>query len=222
MDRKDTVAFQPVLHVYETLDDWMELIRVHKVEMDRISGATSQRMALAMMRIAKYVYWIVGLVIVVGGCYFLYNTLERPVAAVLVFLGGMLALYFYYVKWFVALVRNPAWPPYQTPCPDYLTLVSPGFTGSGNNIKPKAGEPYVCMDFVGVSTNGKLKKTSFEDVADEKMKANYTEDDIKKLLIEQKRNDPVYSFVVDPKDTQESLRAKTTAAGLSWISLLGN
>jgi len=203
LDHKDTVAFQPVLHVYETLDDWMELIRVHKVEMDRISGVTSQRLAATMMRIAKYVYWIVGLVMVVGGCYFLYNTLERPVAAVLVFLGGMLALYFYYVKWFVASVRNPAWPPYQTPCPDYLTLVSPGFTGSGNNIKPKAGEPYKCMDFVGVSTNGVLKKSKPSNIAKDMI-------------------NPQYAFDVSPKDTIESLRAKTEAAGLSWISLLGN
>ncbi len=160
-------------------------------------------MAATMMRVAKYVYWIVGLVVVVGGCYFLYNNLERPVAAVLVFLGGMLALYFYYVKWFVAAARNPAWPPYQTPCPDYLTLVSPGFTGSGNNIKPKVGEPYKCMDFVGVSTNGKLKKA---DVT----------------LIATQSNDSTYAFDVSPKDTQDSLRSKTEAAGLSWISLLGN
>jgi hypothetical protein len=171
--------------------------------MDVTSGPTAQRLAATMMRIAKYVYWIVGLVLVVGGCYFLYNNLERPVAAVLVFLGGILALYFYYVKWFVAAARNPAWPPYQTPCPDYLTLVSPGFSGSGNNIKPKAGEPYKCMDFVGVSKNGFLKKAD-------------------PSLIETQSGNNAYTFTVSPDESLESLRAKTDSAGLSWISLLGN
>ncbi len=171
--------------------------------MDSVTGKTAQRLAATMMRIAKYVYWIVGLVMVVGGCYFLYNNLQRPVAAVLVFLGGMLALYFYYVKWFVASVRNPAWPPYQTPCPDYLTLVSPGFDGSGNNIKPKAGEPYKCMDFVGVSTNGKLKRAD-------------------PARISAQVNNSAYTMTIEPNESLESLRAKTESAGLSWISLLGN
>ena len=54
------------------------------------------------------------------------------------------------------------------------------------------------------------------------MKANYTEDEVAKLVIDKNRADPVYSFVVSPNDTQDSLRAKTEAAGLSWISLLGN
>ncbi len=171
--------------------------------MDAVKGQTSQRLAATMLRIAKYVYWIVGLVLVVGGCYFLYNNLERPVAAVLVFLGGMLALYFYYVKWFVAAARNPVWPPYQTPCPDYLTLVSPGFSGSGNNIKPQPGMPYKCMDFVGVSKNGSLAKS-----------------DPSNLNLHQ--GNPAHIFEVSPNESLESLRAKTCSRGLSWISLLGD
>jgi hypothetical protein len=143
-------------------------------------------------RIMKWVYWIVGLIALCGLCYFLFNTLDRQISSVLVFLGGVLILYFYYVKWFVAAALNPSWPPYQTLCPDYLTPVTPG---EGGVVK--------CVDFVGVSRNGALKKSSQRDV---------------------QRNiaNPAYTFTVNPKESSDSLRSRLQSYGLTWVSLFGN
>jgi hypothetical protein len=76
----------------------------------------------------KWAYWIVGILIVGGISHILFNRLNKQVAAVLVFLAGMLALYFYYVKWFV--VGLDVWPPFQV-CPDFLTPVAVSDGGPG-------------------------------------------------------------------------------------------
>lgn len=106
---------------------------------------TNKRIAAAVRQTAKYVYWIVGLGALLFTCYYLYNIMIRPVASILIFMGGVLALYFYWVKWFIASEKSQ-WPPYQSICPDYLTPLAPG---EGGNVK--------CMDFVGVSRNNRIK-----------------------------------------------------------------
>jgi len=83
----------------------------------------NQRMMASLRSFAKYAYWILGLVLIGFITYYLYSVLQRPVAAILVCLGGIMALYFYYVKWFLVAAKNSKWPPYQTICPDYLTPV---------------------------------------------------------------------------------------------------
>ena len=143
-------------------------------------------------RIMKWVYWIVGLIALCALCYFLFNTLDRQISSVLVFLGGILILYFYYVKWFVAAALHPSWPPYQTLCPDDLTPVTPG---EGGVVK--------CVDFVGVSRNGALKKS--------------TQSDVQKNI-----NSPAYTFTVNPKESSDSLRSRLQTYGLTWVSLFGN
>ena len=96
------------------------------------------------LQFAKLLFWGLGITLVGGVSYVLYNTLSRPVAALLTFLGGMIALYFYYVKWFVIGQEKGDGPPYQSPCPDYLSLLQSPQAGP-------AGGPYTCVDYVGVS-----------------------------------------------------------------------
>jgi len=155
--------------------------------------STNQRLANGLRRIAKYAYWILGIALVGGVVYYLYSVMQRPVAAVLVLVGGILALYFYYVKWFVVAAKNAKWPPYQTLCPDYLTPVPPG----PNNAQLK------CVDYVGVSTNGRFK------VMDPKNRAS---------LIN--RDD--YAFPIIKGEAPEDLKMRLQTYGLSWLSLFGD
>ena len=160
-----------------------------------------------IMSVAKYVFWILGAVFVIGASYYLYNVMSRPVAGVLVFMGGVLALYFYYVKWFLIPDRRPAWPPYQTVCPDYLTPISPGYNlvkKDGKEVAmPKNEGKFKCVDFVGVSRNGNLKRASPTQLQSQ-------------LL------NPSYVFDIDPSEKPETLRARVASRGLSWITMFGD
>lgn len=156
-------------------------------------------------RVARYVYWTFGILLLMGTTYFIYNVLERPVAGVLVFIGMVLALYFYYTKWFI-MSQSVRWPPYQTPCPDYLTMVVPGKDPIGAAITGgMAASPtqYKCVDFVGVSTTGTLKRSSPGSVNTQ-------------------MNDPQYTLTIDPAQLQNgtSVRSLIDSHGLSWTSLI--
>lgn len=123
---------------------------------------TNKRMAATVRQIAKYAYWIVGVGALLYACHYLYNVMVRPVASVLVFMGGVLALYFYWVKWFT-MTDKGQWPPYQSICPDYLTPLAPG---SGGQVK--------CMDFVGVSRNRRIKVADPRRSTEQSNDAQYT------------------------------------------------
>jgi hypothetical protein len=156
-----------------------------------MADMTNKRIKSAMRQVAKYAYWIIGLAALMYVCYYLYNIMVRPVASILVFMGGILALYFYWVKWFV-MTEKVQWPPYQSICPDYLTpLAAPG---TGGEVK--------CLDFVGVSRNRRIK------VADPRRS------------VEQAK-DTQYAFTIKPGEDKNSLRQRIQAYGLSWVSLLG-
>ncbi len=163
---------------------------------------TTAKMTRFLKKVAKYVYWIVGLIVLVGGCYILYNKMEKPVAAVLLFLGGIQALYFYWVKWFIIPEVTPDWPPYTTPCPDFLTLVDPG---DGDT------KPAKCMDFVGVSANGQIKRTNPEAAGVAMNNPDYT------LEIARKYRDSNTGQTVDVKlgDICDLVRSK----GLTWLTV---
>jgi len=173
-------------------------------------GNTGSNMKLnsTVMGILKTLYWIFAIVLVGYTCYYVYNVMERPVAGILLFLGGVMAAYFYYVKWFIITAKNPAWPPYQTVCPDYLTPVAPGYTQTVNpttgavSMQAPADASLRCVDFVGVSTNGLLKRAN-------------------PATIKTQLNMDNYAMKIDPKATVEDLRAKVGQYGLSWLSLLG-
>jgi hypothetical protein len=110
-----------------------------------MADMTNKRIAAAVRNVAKYAYWIIGGGVLLYACYYLYNVMMRPVASVLIFMAGVLALYFYWVKWFTMSDKGQ-WPPYQSICPDYLTPLAPG---NGGQVK--------CLDFVGVSRNKRIK-----------------------------------------------------------------
>jgi len=165
-----------------------------------MANATAKEISTGT-RIMKWVFWIVGLAFVCAVCYVLFNTLDRQIASVLVFLGGILILYFYYVKWFIASAQNAKWPPYQTLCPDYLTPVSPGFDGGMGGSSQ--GGVIKCVDFVGVSRNGAFKKSTPSKV-EEALKSDSS------------------SFTVNPKESPETLKSRLQTYGLTWISLFGN
>lgn len=158
---------------------------------------------------AKAAYWIVGVLVLFLGCAFVYNKMQRPVAALLIFLGGVMALYFYYVKWFVVAAMRPSWPPYQTPCPDYLTMISPGFEtdANGNRVLANGGK-YKCVDFVGVSRNGMLEKADPAALAVELAEAN--------------KNRKYIEINPAGTETKEQLKARIASLGLTWTSLFGD
>ena len=87
-----------------------------------------------------WTYWIVGLLAVGSMCNILYTKFNKQVASILVFLASFMALYYYYVKWFV--IGDTFQPPISV-CPDYLTLVGPIKEGSSQ---------FVCVDRLGVSS----------------------------------------------------------------------
>jgi hypothetical protein len=135
-----------------------------------------------------YVYWGLGLLASLGIGYVLYK-MNFQIAAVLVFLGAILALFYYYVKWFQLPGKNNSWPPYTTPCPDFLTLANPGST---TGIAK-------CMDYVGVSANGQLQKAD---------PANSSQ-----------QSDPKYYFPVNKSSAPTDLCQSAAQYGLTWSTL---
>jgi len=106
-----------------------------------------------------YIYWIVSLVLISYLSYIMYTPLNRQVSATLFWIIGFMMTYFYYIKWFVVGKNAKKSSDSLTRCPDYLTnYVKPG--SADGSIKPTN----VCLDFVGVSRNGVLKKCD-KDVA---------------------------------------------------------
>ncbi len=172
-----------------------------------MDSATQKRMTAALKTAGKYTYIILSILIVGGIAYILYNTMQRPIAGILFFMGGVLAAYFYYVKWFVIPAQRPDWPPYQTVCPDYLTPISPGYTISKSGGKdiavPKDGGKFKCVDFVGVSRNGRLRRADPAKLASQ-------------------LNNPEYTFTIDPKERPNMLRQRLQSFGLSWITMFGD
>ena len=180
-------------HLWLASDKKNAIIRMANTAAKEVSTGT---------RIMKWVYWIVGLAFVCAVCYVLFNTLDRQIASVLVFLGGILVLYFYYVKWFIASAQRGTWPPYQTVCPDYLTPVSPGSDGGMSGMGGQSGV-VKCVDFVGVSRNGAFKKSSPSKV-------------------QESLQSDAHSFTVNPKESPDTLKSRLQTYGLTWISLFGN
>jgi len=85
------------------------------------------------LRLFKWLYWILLLLAHIYVVYIMFVT-SRPILAILWMITGLIMIfvfYFYYFPW-----GDPGmkWPPYITPCPDYLTSIG------GNK----------CVDYVGL------------------------------------------------------------------------
>ena len=175
------------------------------------NNIAARQWAKTMHGIQKNLYWVLGLIIVGFSAYFYYSGLNRPVAGVLWFLGGFLIIYYYWIKWFV--IKSPLDPDFDPSskgaCPDYLSSVP------SNTIDPQTGRPlyqnpqgdtsYYCVDYVGVSRNGALKKM------DPTQLGKYIKD-------------PSYSFKMGAVDVTSpqairSFRERLENYGLSYNSL---
>ena len=169
-----------------------------------MSDSINIKMAKASVAFWDYIkvrlYWIIGGTFFVVLSYILYNNMNKPVAGTLVFIGGFIALYFYYVKWFIVDSARRDWPPFQSTCPDFLTLVPPGSGYAGKS------DEFKCVDFVGVSMNGRLKKASPDQ-------------------LESQLKNPDYFFPVDidsyaGKAGVKRLKQQLSDYGLSWEAML--
>jgi hypothetical protein len=133
-----------------------------------------------------YIYWGLGLVADCAIAYLLYK-MDFQIAAVLVFLGAILALFYYYVKWFQLPSKNSFLS--TTSCPDFLTLIDPG---SSSGLAK-------CMDYVGVSANGRLQQSDPNNV--------------------DQQSDPNFVFTIDRSQPTTDLCQSAASYGLTWASL---
>jgi len=109
----------------------------------------------ATMKVLENIYWFVT-PFFLGICVYLHWKGNKQVEAILLTIIGAAAIFYYWIKWFKTPTKDDIWPPVITPCPDYLTLVSPASTG---------GDEPVCMDFVGVSRQPQVfKKAKYDQI----------------------------------------------------------
>jgi hypothetical protein len=171
--------------------------------MSLIDTVSARKWAKTLESIKRTAYWIVGGLIVFGISYYLYSVLNRPVAGALIFVGGAIILFYYWIKWFV--IPPPPDQDFESgnqACPDYLSVV-PADSGL---YTPTSKTQYYCVDYVGVSRNGNLKKMAPEKLS-------------------QLINDPTYRFSIDPavdlvsKNGRSEFMRRLIAAGLSYNSI---
>lgn len=147
--------------------------------------------------LSVWTYWIVGLIIVSTISYVLFARLDKQIAALLVFITSTMALYYYYVKWFVIPPESVFTPPI---CPDFLTNV--GFA-SGSTTQ------FRCIDKVGVSSS--FTKAASDTIGN--AITNYTPNGTINA------ND---GYVITPTPTATSLDTYCAAlrtAGLTWVGM---
>jgi hypothetical protein len=146
--------------------------------------------------VSKWSYVLVSLILIFVVSYYFYTVLQRPAAGTLWFVGASILFFYYYVKWFV--VQRPLDPnlqPGNQSCPDYLSMVPPGIL-----YTPVSPTQYRCIDYVGVSRNGRLKKAD-------------------PAKIKQQINNPDYYFAIDP--TQDFITPSAKSAFLERLIAYG-
>lgn len=155
-------------------------------------GGVQDKWVQFRKNVSKWVYVLVALILIFVISYYFYTTLQRPVAGTLWAVGAGILFFYYYVKWFI--VRSPLdshLRPGNQSCPDYLSMVPPG-----NLYTASSPTQYRCVDYVGVSRNGKLKKAD-------------------PAKIKQQINNPDYYFAIDP--TQDFITPSTKATFLDRL-----
>ena len=167
--------------------------------------ATKALIALSM-KVAKYLYIAGAAIVVCYAAYYLFNVMERPIAGLLVFMGGFMAAFFYYVKWFMSGSKKPDMP--VGLCPDFLTPISPGIAvqsgapaaaGTASNI-------IYCMDFVGVSRNGQLRVANPNSIRTQVQDTTWY-------------SMPINQDSFTSSGGLQQLKAQVMAKGLTWVSL---
>jgi hypothetical protein len=104
------------------------------------------------MDFSYILYILFSLVISVGGTYmFIQN--ERTLGGFLFFVGSVLILTFYGLRWFsgnafnISRYNTKSWPPVVNTCPDFLSVYERSVPGSSTKEK-------VCVDLIGVAEGG--------------------------------------------------------------------
>ncbi len=156
-------------------------------------------------KLGVFIYFIVGLIVAGTISYVLYTRFNKQIAAVLVFMATVMALYYYYVKWFV--IGDDFEIP-KSFCPDLMSSIG----AKGNQI--------VCVDSMGVY--GGSPNVSLDTIKNEGQYGN----------AEHQKTGFVGSIggggVVMPPDADNKDAYYATfcgnlkTAGISWISLCQN
>jgi hypothetical protein len=95
-------------------------------------------------------YILFSVVVGIGGTFYLVQS-ERTLGAFLYFVGSVLILTFYGLRWFtgdalkITRYESKTWPPIVNMCPDFLSVYER--TVSGRKQK-------VCVDLIGVAEGG--------------------------------------------------------------------
>jgi hypothetical protein len=174
------------------------------------STANAKKWAQTVANVTRIGYQVLALVVTLGLSYYFYSVLNRPAAGILIFIGVGLIFFYYWVKWFVTKQPlDPDFMPTTNACPDYLSIVPSNTVDPATGAmlyKPASNTSYLCVDYVGVSRNGALKKMDPAKISS---------------LI----NNPSYVFSVDPTSDFKGAKGhkafldRLIAAGLSYNSL---
>ena len=155
----------------------------------------------ALETLAIWSYWILGIVIIGTMCYILYTVGNKQVAAVLTFLISMLALYYYYVKWFII---GDSYKESSTVCPDFMTNLK---------VYDSTNSQFVCYD----SGNVYKKDRAYQNKAEALTAFNA-------LSKSGPSNGEVLSngMVITPNlsnaDNLTTFCSNLKSAGMSWLS----
>ena len=174
--------------------------------MSVVNTVSAKKWAATMADLQRKGYMVLAVVVTLGISYYYYSVLHRPVAGVLWFMGGGLVFFYYWIKWFVTQPPpDPDFMPGVNACPDYLSVI-PNNSGL---YTPTTKTQYFCVDYVGVSRNGGMKKMD-------------------PTKISSQINDPAYTFSVDPIEDFSTSKGKAafiqrlSGAGLSYNSVGDN
>jgi hypothetical protein len=141
-------------------------------------------------------YILFSVVIGLGGTYSLIQS-DRTLGAFLYFVGAVLVLTFYGLRWFtsdalkISRYESKSWPPIVNVCPDFLSVYERPIAGTTRKEK-------ICVDLIGVSEAGIQKlvdpanvtndnfvfKLHMEKKGPERMKALCQECKLKKVTWE--------------------------------------
>ncbi len=130
------------------------------------------------------------------GIYLIYKQHKQVEAVLLTIIGGS-AIFYYWIKFFKIKQPDSVWPPYISPCPDYLSLVSPGVTGDSSPV---------CMDFVGVTTMPLVFKMTQRDAIPKVTDKGY---DDRVFKVPTRGN-------MKPEEHSKAICDKVKSLGLTW------
>lgn len=151
-----------------------------------------------MFNIYLGIFVIIAIFIIGYGTFRIYDT-KQTISALIFFVGSLTLFIIFGMKWFSPnsmFSKTPvSWPPVINTCPDYLEYYK----------YSKGDKSYdTCIDTIGVSTNGQLKKFPKDDIPD------YPVND----------TDPSFYFPLattsDPKNKNIELCKRAIKYGLTW------